>query len=89
MIAHMSKTHGECPSCDVCAKYFGTFKILKEHNKTYHKEFDSEPEDLEDINGAEVVHPHGKKTVSHPCEVECSFAQSLGAVTRSKDHISL
>ena len=61
MIAHMVKTHGECPSCDVCAKYFGTLKILEEHNKTYHKKFDSEPEDVEDMNGAEVVQLHGKK----------------------------
>ena len=61
MIAHMAKTHGECPSCDVCAKYFGTLKILEEHNKTYHKKFDSEPEDVENMNGAEVVQLHGKK----------------------------
>ena len=33
MIAHMAKTQGKCPSCDVCAKYFGTLKILEEHNK--------------------------------------------------------
>ena len=25
MIAHIAKTHGQCPSCDICAKYFGTF----------------------------------------------------------------
>ena len=37
------------------------FHYINKINKTYHSEFDSEPEDLEDINGAEVVHPHGKK----------------------------
>ena len=34
---------------------------MKQHNKTYHKEFDREPEYLKDMNGAEVVKLHGKK----------------------------
>ena len=34
---------------------------MKQHNKTYHKEFDREPEYLEDMNGVEVVKLHGKK----------------------------
>ena len=61
MIAHMAQTHGECPSCDICAKYFGTFQILKEHNEALHKELDSEPEVIEDICGAEEVQLHCKK----------------------------
>ena len=61
MIAHMAQTHGECPSCDICAKYFGTFQILKEHNEALHKELDIEPEVIEDICGAEEVQLHCKK----------------------------
>ena len=40
MIRHISRSHEKCPSCDICAKYFGTNKLLEDHNMKTHIEKD-------------------------------------------------
>ena len=44
MIKHISQKHEMCPSCDLCARYFGTQELLKKHNMEVHCEKDSENE---------------------------------------------
>ena len=40
MIRHKSWSHEKCLFCDICAKYFGTNKLLEDHNMKTHIEKD-------------------------------------------------
>ena len=60
MIAHMAHVHEVYPSCNLGAKQFETYRLLKDHKNKLHKELDSEHEYIEEIKDGEDTQFYGK-----------------------------
>ena len=56
----MSKEHQKCPSCDLCATYFGNKKLLNDHNKEMHTETGKESESEHEEQVIDIIEEEKK-----------------------------